>query len=39
MLQDEMIFLGMARKPKTQDELRNGPLQLEEKEVERRKFT
>jgi hypothetical protein len=31
MRQDEMIFLGMQRKPKTEEELKNGPIQMAER--------
>lgn len=34
-----MVFLGMARKAKTEDEIRNGPLPSQEREAERRKQT
>lgn len=39
MRQDEMIFLGMARKPKTEDEVRNGSLKTSNIEADRRKQT
>ena len=31
MRQEEMIFLGMARKPKTEEEIKNDPLKVMEK--------
>ena len=31
MREDEMIFLGMKRKPKTQDEIKNDPIKKSEK--------
>lgn len=31
--QDEMVFLGMQRKPKTEEETRQGPLNLTDKEA------
>ena len=34
-----MVFLGMARKAKTQDEIDNGALANELKEAEKRKQT
>lgn len=34
-----MIFLGMSRKPKTEDELRQGPLKNQDIESTRRKQT
>lgn len=39
MRQDEMVFLGMSRKAKNEEELRNGPLQQQIREMERRKQT
>ena len=37
MRQDEMIFLGMHRQPKTEEELKNGPIQFMEKTAVTRK--
>lgn len=37
MRQEEMIFLGMQRKPKTDEELKHGPIQMAEGTAENRK--
>ena len=37
MREQEMIFLGMKRKPKTQDEINNDPIKKAEKTRDARK--
>jgi hypothetical protein len=36
--QEEMVFLGMARKPKTKDDLRNDPVERMKKTMDDRKM-
>ena len=36
--QDEMVFLGMARKPKTKEEMKNDPIEKMKKTQEDRKM-
>jgi len=36
--QDEMVFLGMARKPKTKEEMRNDPIERMKKTMDDRKM-
>jgi hypothetical protein len=38
MRQEEMVFLGMARKPKTKEELKNDPIERMKKTEEDRKM-
>lgn len=38
MRQEEMVFLGMARKPKTKEELKNDPVEKMLKTQEDRKM-
>lgn len=35
MREEEMVFLGMQRAPKTKEELENDPIKLREKTMER----
>jgi len=37
MRQEEMVFLGMLRKPKNHDEIENDPLKKQEQTMEQRK--
>lgn len=38
MRQEEMVFLGMARKPKTKEEMKNDPIEKMLKTQEDRKM-
>jgi hypothetical protein len=38
MRQEEMVFLGMARKPKTKEEMLNDPIERMKKTMEDRKL-